>query len=51
MDLEKVLLEHNIDKCPECKCPVGEDWNYKDFTNKTVVICPQCNHHIYLEEQ
>jgi len=39
-----------IYQCAECHCAVGEDWEYKDFSNKTIVICPQCKNEIYLEE-
>jgi len=28
--------------CLECHCATGDDWEFKDFTNKTIVICPQC---------
>ena len=37
-ELEKL----GIYKCPECNCAVGEDWEYKDFSNHNIVICPQC---------
>jgi hypothetical protein len=40
-----------IDRCPECNCAVGSDTSFKDFSNKTVVICAQCSTEIYLEEQ
>lgn len=40
----------NIEECPECHCVVGKDWEYKDFSNKTIVICPQCKTEIEVEE-
>jgi len=50
MKAYEVLEEYGVEKCPECKCAVGQDWNYVDFSNKMVIECPQCGHHIYLEE-
>jgi len=43
------LVEKGIEHCPECKCAVGDDWEYKDYTCKTIVICPQCGEEIELE--
>jgi len=45
-----ILLNLNIEKCPECQCNIGDDWEYKDFSNKSIVICPQCGEEIYLED-
>ena len=45
---ELELLE--IEECPECHCNIGDDWEYKDFSNKNIVICPQCTEEINLEE-
>ena len=42
------LLSKDIEKCPECHCAVGDDWEYKDFSNKGIVICPQCHEEIEL---
>lgn len=39
-----------IYKCKECHCNVGDDWEYKDFSNKQVVECPQCGTCVYLED-
>jgi len=30
------------DHCIECHCATGDDWEFKDFSNKSIVICPQC---------
>lgn len=43
------LLSKGIERCPECNCAVGDDWDYKDFSNKTIVVCPQCGEEIHLD--
>lgn len=40
----------NIEKCSDCNCNLGDDWEYKDFSNRTIVICPQCKTEIYLND-
>lgn len=45
------LQERKIYKCPECKCATGGDWEYKDFSNKNIIVCPQCKTEIYNEKQ
>ena len=42
------LMEKGIEKCPECHCSVGDDTEYKDFSNKTIAICAQCGYEFYL---
>ena len=42
MDCIKELQSLGIEKCAECHCAVGEDWQYKDFSSKTSAVCPQC---------
>jgi len=42
------LIGLKIERCPECKCPVGDDWDYKDYSGRCIVICPQCSHEISL---
>lgn len=37
-----------IEECPECHCITGDDWEYRDFSNKTIAICPQCHEEIML---
>jgi len=49
MSIIENLQYHNIERCPECKCAIGDDWRYKDFTNKRIVICPQCKETLFLE--
>ncbi len=49
MKVYEELEDLDIEECPECHCVVGTDWEYKDFSNKTVVICPQCGEEISLE--
>ena len=49
MKASEELEELGIEECPECHCNLGEDWGYKDFSNKNIVICPQCKHEIYLD--
>jgi len=46
-----VLEELGIEKCRECGCPVGEGWEFKDFSNKTIITCPQCGEEYYIEEE
>lgn len=41
---------YGIDRCAECRCVVSTDWEYMDFTNKTVAVCAQCETPIYLED-
>ena len=36
------LQQREIFNCPECKCALGDDWEYKDFSNKNIIVCPQC---------
>jgi hypothetical protein len=45
-ELNRLKIEH----CPECRCTVGEDWEYKNFSNKNIIICPQCNEEINVAE-
>ncbi len=46
----EVLLAKGIEKCEECHNPVSDDWEFKDWTSKTVVICPQCKTEYYTED-
>lgn len=46
---DEELLNKGIEKCPECRCAVGEDWDYKDFSNKNCIVCPQCKHEIWCD--
>ena len=43
------LKELGIEECPECHCVTSTDWEYKDFSNKTIAVCPQCGTEISLE--
>ena len=36
-----------IERCPECNCNVGKDWEYIDFSNKKLIECPQCKEIIH----
>lgn len=36
------LISLGILQCDECNNLVADDWEYLDFTNKTVVKCSQC---------
>lgn len=44
------LSQMGIEHCPECNCAVGDDWQYKSYSNKSIAICPQCEEEIRLEE-
>ncbi len=48
-----ILNELEIEKCRECGCPVGDDWQFKDFSSKTIIVCPQCGteYNIYEERE
>ena len=41
------LEKKGIYRCPECNCNVDVDWEYKDFSNKSIIICPQCKNEIF----
>lgn len=45
------LQRLEIEECSECKCAVGDDWEYKEFSNKTIIVCPQCKSELALEEE
>lgn len=51
MKANEELESMGVERCPECKCATGDDWEYVDFSNKTVIECPQCKHHIYTEAE
>jgi hypothetical protein len=36
-----------IERCEECDHIVGNDWEYVDFTNKSIIRCPQCGEKYY----
>jgi uncharacterized protein YbaR (Trm112 family) len=40
----------DIKECPECHCNPGDDWVYKDFSNRNILICPQCKTELYLDD-
>lgn len=49
MTASEHLQGKGIEECPECHYSTEQDdWWYKDFTCKTVVICPQCGEEIDL---
>ena len=50
MKAKRMLRDLGFERCPECHCAVGDDWNFKDFSNETIVVCPQCKTDIYIEE-
>ena len=35
------------ERCPECNCVQNE--NFRDFSNKTIQICEQCETEMYLK--
>jgi len=47
----EVLISLRIEHCPECKCAVGVDWQYVDFSNHNLTRCPQCEKIITLEKK
>jgi predicted nucleic acid-binding Zn-ribbon protein len=46
----EILQSCGVERCRECKCALGDDWEYVDFTAKSVIKCPQCGELYYLEE-
>jgi hypothetical protein len=50
MTASEYLQNLKIEECPECHYNTEhEDWEFKDFTCKTVAICPQCKEEIVTE--
>lgn len=47
---EELLELYGIERCPECNCSTGDDTVYKDFSNKMVIICAQCEYEWYTEQ-
>ena len=43
------LVGMGIENCPECHCAVGNDTEYKDFSNKYIAVCAQCGYEWYLD--
>ena len=44
--MEKMLHK---ERCDECHCVLGDDWQYVDFSNKNIIECPQCHTYYYIE--
>lgn len=38
-----------VERYPECRCAVGNDWEYKPYSNKYIIVCPQCGEEIDTE--
>ncbi|MFA5307536.1 MAG: hypothetical protein WC365_08865 [Candidatus Babeliales bacterium] len=51
LSAEDVLFLIGIDRCPECNCAVGNGTDFKDFSNKAIVVCAQCDTEIYTEDE
>lgn len=43
MNAKEELELRGYERCSECKCAIGDDWNYEPFTNKNAIKCPQCS--------
>lgn len=39
------------ERCKECNNPFNLPEDYKDFTNRNIIECPQCKELTYLEEE
>lgn len=50
MTAEEELISIGFDRCEECNNPVGSNWDYVDFTCKTVVKCTQCGETYHIED-
>ncbi len=48
MKAMETLIMLGIEHCEECHCAIGDDWEFKDFSNRNIVICAQCKNEIYL---
>ena len=51
MKAKEELDNLGIYNCSECNCATGDDWEYKAWSNKTIIICPQCEELIYLKDR
>lgn len=38
----RILEVLEVERCPECYCAIGDDWQFIDFSNHDLVECPQC---------
>jgi NAD-dependent SIR2 family protein deacetylase len=47
MTMIEELQNRKFYRCNECKCAIGEDWEYKDYSNKNIIVCPQCKTEIF----
>ena len=47
---EELLELYGIDRCPECHSATGNDTEYRDFSNKLIIICSQCGHEWFLAD-
>lgn len=45
----EILEDQGFYHCPECRCAIGDDWEFVDFSDKTVIECPQCKERVYLD--
>jgi DNA-directed RNA polymerase subunit RPC12/RpoP len=45
------LKKRDFYRCNECKCAIGYDWFYKDFSGKNIIVCPQCKSEIYPDDK
>jgi hypothetical protein len=50
LSAENALFLIGVDKCPECHCSVGNDTQFKDYSNKTIAVCAQCGNEMYIPE-
>lgn len=48
MEMHEILNSFGLERCLECRCAIGDDWKYRDFSNKSIVVCPQCKTEVYL---
>lgn len=51
LSAQDALFLMGIDRCPECRCAIGEDTKFKDFSNKTVALCAQCGSEMSTTEE
>ncbi len=48
MEAHEFMTDYlKIDRCVECHCCVGNDWEYAEFSSKAIVECAQCKARYY----
>ena len=51
LSAQDAMKKAGFDKCPECDCNVGDDWEYTDHSGKGAVVCSQCETRFFLGDE